>query len=101
MFENYINSLNLGFDSRKKYKNYNIINKEKAEDSDDEIPIPKYEGINAVKNAINFLRNQEPVQELIYSKEMSLSCKDLVNDIGPKGLVTHEGTEIKNIYNRF
>ena len=31
---------------------------------------------------------------------MSLSCKDLVNDIGPKGLVTHEGTEIKNIYNR-
>ena len=76
------------------YQN-NILSKE------NEIPIPTYEGINAVKNAINFLRNQEPVQELIYSKEMSLSCKDLVNDIGPKGLVTHEGTEIKNIYNRF
>ena len=75
------------------YQN-NILSKE------NEIPIPTYEGINAVKNAINFLRNQEPVQELIYSKEMSLSCKDLVNDIGPKGLVTHEGTEIKNIYNR-
>ena len=48
MFENYINSLNLGFDSRKKYKNYNIINKEKAEDSDDENdrlecePIPSF-----------------------------------------------------------
>jgi uncharacterized protein YkwD len=75
------------------YQN-NILSKE------NEIPIPTYEGINAVKNAINFLRNQEAVQELIYSKEMSLSCKDLVNDIGPKGLVTHEGTEIKNIYNR-
>ena len=76
------------------YYQNNILSKE------NEIPIPTYEGINAVKNAINFLRNQEPVQELIYSKEMSLSCKDLVNDIGPKGLITHEGTEIKNIYNR-
>ena len=48
MFENYINSLNLGFDSRKKYKNYNIINKEKDEDSDNENdrlecePIPSF-----------------------------------------------------------
>ena len=76
------------------YYQNNILSKE------NEIPIPTYEGINAVKNAINFLKSQEPVQELIYSKEMSLSCKDLVNDIGPKGLITHEGTEIKNIYNR-
>ena len=76
------------------YYQNNILSK------DNEIPIPTYEGINAVKDAINFLKNQEPVQELIYSEEMSLSCKDLVNDIGPKGLITHEGTEIKNIYNR-
>ena len=75
------------------YQN-NILSKE------NEIPIPTYEGAKAVNDAINFLKNQEPLPELIYSQEMSLSCKDLVNDIGPKGLVTHEGTEIKNIYNR-
>jgi len=65
-----------------------------------EIPIATYEGVEAVKDAINFLKNQSPVQELIYSKDIGLSCKDIIDDIGPKGLVTHEGTEIKNIYNR-
>lgn len=67
---------------------------------ENETPIPTYEGIDAVKDAINFLKKQEPVSELIYSKEISLSCKDLINDIGPKGLVSHEGTETKYIYNR-
>ena len=65
-----------------------------------EIPILTAEGSKAVEDAINFLKNQSPVQELIYSKDMTLSCKDLIYDIGPKGLVSHEGTEIKNIYNR-
>ena len=65
-----------------------------------EVPIATYEGVEAVKDAINFLKNQNPVQELIYSKDIGLSCKDIIDDIGPKGLVTHEGTEIKNIYNR-
>ena len=76
------------------YYQNNILFKE------NEIPIPTYEGIEAVKEAINFLKNQEPVPELIYSKDISLSCKDLVKDIGPKGLISHEGTEIKTIYNR-
>ena len=76
------------------YYQNNILSKE------NEIPLPTYEGINAVKDGINFLRNQKPLKEFIYNKELSLSCKDLVNDIGPKGLISHEGTEIKNIYNR-
>ena len=80
-------------DSLKYYQN-NILSK------DGEIPIPTYEGIEAVKDAINFLQNQKPVPELVYSKDISLSCKDIIEDIGPKGLVTHEGTEAKNIYNR-
>lgn len=88
--ESYIEKLENSLNS---YQN-NILSRE------DEIPIPTYEGVEAVKDAINFLKNQRPVPELIYSKEISLSCKDLINDIGPKGLVTHEGTEIKNIYNR-
>ena len=88
--QNYIEKLEKSLN----YYQNNILSKE------NEIPLPTYEGINAVKNAINFLRNQQPVPELIFSKEISLSCKDLVNDIGPKGLISHEGTEIKNIYNR-
>ncbi len=88
--ENYIEKLE---NSLKFYQN-NILSRE------NEIPIPTYEGVEAVKDAISFLNNQEPVQELIYSKEMSLACKDLINDIGPKGLVSHEGTENKNLYNR-
>ena len=75
------------------YQN-NILSKE------NEIPIPTYEGVEAVKDAINFLSKQDSVQELNYSKEISLSCRDLINDIGPKGLVSHEGAETKNIYNR-
>ena len=50
-----------------------------------EIPILTAEGSKAVEDAINFLKNQSPVQELIYSKDMTLSCKDLIYDIGPKG----------------
>ena len=75
------------------YQN-NILSKE------NEIPIPTYEGVEAVKDSINFLSNQDPVPQLAYSNEISLSCKDLINDIGPKGIVSHEGTEIKNLYNR-
>ena len=37
LLENYINTINIGFDSRKKYDNYNNINKEKDDqDSDNE-----------------------------------------------------------------
>ena len=36
ILENYINTINLGFDNNKKYDDYNIINNEKDEDSDNE-----------------------------------------------------------------
>ena len=48
IIENYINTINLGFDKGKEYDNYNIINKEKDEDSDNENdrlecePIPSF-----------------------------------------------------------
>ena len=77
-----------------KYYRDNILYK------DYENPIKTSEGAEAVQDAINFLKNQKSVQELVYSKDIGLSCKDLIDDIGPKGLVTHEGTEMKNIYNR-
>ena len=77
-----------------KYYKDNILYRE------NEIPIQTSEGASAVQEAINFLENQNPVQELIYSKDIGLSCKDIIDDIGLKGLTTHEGTEIKNLYNR-
>ena len=81
-------------ENSKKYYQNNILSKDK------EIPIPTYEGISAVDEAINFLKNQEPVPELIYSNDISLSCRELINDIGKNGIVSHEGSETKNIYNR-
>ena len=36
IFQSYINTLNIGFDNGQEYDNYNIINKEKDEDSDNE-----------------------------------------------------------------
>ena len=47
-----------------------------------EIPIETYEGPEGVKNAIEFLKNQKPVKELIYSESLSKSALDHANDIG-------------------
>ena len=57
-----------------------------------EFPIESYEGVEGIKNAIEFLKNQEPVKELIYSEPLSKSAFDHANDIGSKGLFGHEGT---------
>ena len=65
-----------------------------------EDPIQTYEGKDAIEEAIRFLKNQKPVKELEYSKKISKACKDHVNDIGPKGLTTHEGSDGKNISDR-
>lgn len=57
-----------------------------------EIPIETYEGVEGIKNAIEFLKNQEPVKELIYSEHLSKSALDHANDIGRQGLYNHEGS---------
>ena len=57
-----------------------------------EIPIETYEGTDAIKNAIEFLQNQEPVKELIYSESLSKSAFDHANDIGKQGLHSHESS---------
>ena len=57
-----------------------------------EIPIETYEGVEGIKNAIEFLKNQEPVKELIYSESLSKSALDHVNDIGRQGTHNHEGS---------
>ena len=57
-----------------------------------EIPIETYEGSEGVRNAIEFLKNQNPVKELTYSESLSKSALDHANDIGKQGSHNHEGT---------
>ncbi len=65
-----------------------------------EEPIQTYEGVSAINEAIQFLKNQKPVPELILNKDISQACKDHINDIGPRGLTTHEGSDGSNIGER-
>ena len=74
--------------------------REKIYHMPDEDPIQTYEGQEAIEEAINFLKSQKPVGELIYDENISYACKDHVYDIGIKGLTTHEGSDGKNISDR-
>ena len=65
-----------------------------------EDPIQTYEGPEAIEDAIDFLKNQRPVKELILDENISRACKDHAYDIGVKGLTTHEGSDGKNISDR-
>ena len=58
-----------------------------------EIPIETYLGSSGIKNAIEFLKNQEPIKELIYSESLSKSALDHANDIGSQGLLNHIGSK--------
>ena len=65
-----------------------------------ENPLRTFEGVSAVKEAINFLSNQRSLPEYEYSKELSQSALDHVNDIGKNGLTTHEGSDNNNLTDR-
>ena len=64
------------------------------------MPIETYEGIQCINNAIEFLKNQNPIKPLKYSFELSKSCKDHAKDIGSKGLSSHEGSDGKGLCER-
>ena len=74
--------------------------KDKIYHKPDEDAIQTYEGVSAINEAIQFLKKQKPVTELTLSKEISQACKDHINDIGPKGNTTHEGSNGSNIGER-
>ena len=58
-----------------------------------ELPIETYEGIQAFYSAIEFLKNQNPVEPLQFVQELSQACKDHAKDLGSKGLSSHEGSD--------
>ncbi len=51
------------------------------------------EGVDAVNEAIRFLRNCTPLPLLRVSKGLSLAARDHVNDQGPVGLTGHNGKD--------
>ena len=66
----------------------------------EEEPIQTFEGIKAVEEAIEFIKKQKPVPELTLNDDITKACKDHIEDIGPKGMTTHEGSERSNISDR-
>ena len=55
-------------------------------------PIQTTEGKAAVEEAIAALKKTRPLPPLEPSYGLSMSARNHVRDIGPKGLVTHEGS---------
>ena len=51
------------------------------------------EGVRALEEAIRVLRQTKPLPPLTPSDALSRAARDHVRDIGPKGLVTHEGRD--------
>lgn len=59
-----------------------------------EIGIQTHEGPAVVKEAIEFLKKQAPIKEGIeHNSSVAKACKDHAEDIGPKGLFEHTGSD--------
>ena len=65
-----------------------------------EVPIQTNEGVKAFEQAIEFLKEKKPVPELIFDERLSKAAADHANDIGPKGLLSHESSDGKNVSDR-
>jgi len=52
-----------------------------------------HEGVAAVDEAIAALSKQAPLAALSFSEGLALAALDHVQDTGPKGLVSHEGSD--------
>ena len=58
------------------------------------------EGPAAIKEAIEFLKKQQPLPELQLSEGLQKAAQDHANDIGPKGLCSHSGSDGSSTANR-
>ena len=59
-----------------------------------------YEGPSAYNDAIEFLKNQESLEPLKYDEKLGRSAHELVRDIGPKGLLSHETSDGRGVNDR-
>ena len=51
------------------------------------------EGLKAVKEALEYLKKAPKCEPLLWNADLAKSCKDHVEDIGPKGLMQHESSK--------
>jgi uncharacterized protein YkwD len=58
------------------------------------------EGRSAFEEAIDFLKQVDPVGKLTLNNNLSLACKDHATDIGTNGLATADGSDGSNVSDR-
>jgi len=58
-----------------------------------EVPIETNEGATAYLEAIEFLKKQKPVDTLTFDERLSTACQEHAEDLGQKGLVSHESSK--------
>jgi uncharacterized protein YkwD len=63
-------------------------------------PMQTQEGLTAVDEAIADLRGQNSLPLLSWSDGLAQAARDHVNDIGPKGIIGHDGTDGSNPLSR-
>ena len=64
------------------------------------VPLQTEEGIEVYKEALEFLKKQRPVEALTSEDRLAKSAQDHVNDIGPKGNLTHDSSDGKTLSER-
>jgi uncharacterized protein YkwD len=65
-----------------------------------ETPVQTYEGKEAFLQAIEYLRTVQPVEGLTLHEAITAAANEHAVDIGTKGLVTHEGSDGRNLSDR-
>ncbi|EGR31942.1 scp-like extracellular, putative [Ichthyophthirius multifiliis] len=58
-----------------------------------QIPLQTNEGPSAVRDCMNFLNRQQSLEPLKLNDQMSKAAQDHANDIGPKGITGHNGSD--------
>ena len=51
------------------------------------------EGVDAVKEAIEFCKKQTPMQPMRWADAIANASRDHIKDIGPKGLIQHDSSD--------
>ena len=65
-----------------------------------ENPLRTFEGQKGAEDAIEFLKKQKPIPELIYNEQLSRAATDHAIDIGQNGLTGHEGSRDSTLFER-
>ncbi len=58
------------------------------------------EGLKGLDEAIRYLEAVSPMSTLVYSAGLSKAAMDHVNDIGPKGMLSHQGSDGTRVNDR-